>query len=472
MADLVIAGGTVITMDAARRVIPNGAVAVGGGRILAVGPMAEVVPAHGHGNPQVIDARGKAILPGLIDGHAHAGHGLVKTLGNGDGKAWMEACGLIYTRASPPGFWFAESMLASVERLMFGVTTAVSILGGGDSVTRVDDPAFCDAHCAAVSMVGLREIVAMGPTRPPHPRVYVGADGAEQQVSFEKQYETIAANIARWHGRGGIRIATLMPVYRKQQHDPAEIGLIAWQGRAMMDLAARYGCLFHQDGHGSGSIAMAERLFGLCGTMSLFSHCTDLTDADIETLQRTGAAVVHNPTALAAVRGYCPAPALMERGVRVILGSDATAPDRSSDMFRHMVQAMRLHQRHWRDEKLLPPGKVLEMCTIDAAHVLGMGHEVGSLEAGKLADVITVDLAAPHMAPANMPVSRLVYFASGGDVRDVVVGGQVKMRERVPQGIDVRAVVAKAEEEAAAMLARSGLAAMAEERPGWGQVRR
>lgn len=472
MADLVIAGGTVITMDPARQVIPNGAVAVGQGRILAVGPLADVVAMHGHGNPVVIDARGKAVLPGLIDGHSHAGHGLVKTLANGDGAMWMEACGLIYTRASPPSFWFAEAMLASLERLMFGVTTAVSLLGGGDSVMRVDDPAYCDAHCAAVSAIGLREIVALGPTRPPHPRVYTGADGAERPVSFEQQYESIAASIARWHGRAGIRMATLMPVYRKEAHDPAELALIERQGRAMLDLALRHGCLFHQDGHRAGSIAMAERYFGLCGPRSFFSHCTDLTEADIETLARTGTAVVHNPTALAAVRGYCPAPALMEKGVRVILGSDATAPDRSSDMFRHMVQAMRLHQRHYRDERLLPPGKLLEMCTIDAAHVLGMGHEVGSLEVGKFADIITVDLSAPHMAPANMPVSRLVMFASGADVRDVVVGGQVKLRERVPQGIDTRAVVAQAEAEAAAMLARSGLGPLAVEQPGWGRVRR
>jgi cytosine/adenosine deaminase-related metal-dependent hydrolase len=130
MTDLLLRGGVVITMDPQRRVIPDGAVAVVAGRIAAVGPRAEVEAAHP--NPaQVIEALGKAILPGLIDGHAHAGHGLVKTMANGDSEAWSEACRVIYTLGSPPSFWHAEARLAAFERLRFGVTTGVSLLGGG-----------------------------------------------------------------------------------------------------------------------------------------------------------------------------------------------------------------------------------------------------------------------------------------------------------------------------------------------------
>src|SRR4051794_28499570 len=139
MTDLLLRGGTVITMDATRRVLDDGAVAIKDGRILAVGPTAAIEAAHPDA-ATVIDARGKAILPGLIDGHAHAGHGLVKTMGSGDGDAWSEACRIVYTLASPPSFWRAEAQLAAYERLRFGVTTGVTLLGGGDSVQRVDDP--------------------------------------------------------------------------------------------------------------------------------------------------------------------------------------------------------------------------------------------------------------------------------------------------------------------------------------------
>ena len=160
MADLIVSGGTVISMDGARRVIPDGAVAVAGDTIAAVGPRAEVEAAHAA--PKRIDARGKAILPGLIDGHAHAGHGLVKTMGSGDSAAWSEACRVIYTLASPPEFWRAEAALAGLEQLKFGVTTSVMLLGGGDSIGRVDDPAHGDAHVAGINAIGIRRIIGRG----------------------------------------------------------------------------------------------------------------------------------------------------------------------------------------------------------------------------------------------------------------------------------------------------------------------
>ncbi len=471
--DLLITGGTVITMDPARRVIEHGAVAIEGGRIMAVGLAADL--------PQtaatVIDATGHAVLPGLIDGHAHAGHGLVKTMGGGDSAAWGEACRIIYTTASPPSFWKAEARLAALERLMFGVTTGLSLLGGGDSVMRTDTPAHGDAHCEGVAEIGIRDIMAVGPTRPPHPLAYAdwhGAARTEHDVSFEQQFDTIAALIGRWHGAhdGRLAVATLMPVFHAGRQDAADIPLIERQGRAILELGRRHGTLFHQDGHGSGSLDIAHRVFGLLGPDALMSHCTDLTEADIDALATTGTRVVHNPSAIASVRGYCPAPTLLDRGVLVMLGSDGTAPDRSTDMFRHMFQCMRLHQRHHRDERLMPPGKLLEMVTIDAARALHMDDRIGSLEPGKQADVITIDLRKPHLAPANMPVWRVVCFANGQDVDTVVVGGKVLMRGRRAPHVDVADVLAAAEAETRQMLDRTGLHGMlAEPSTIWGRAR-
>ena len=468
--DLLITGGTVITMDPARRVIPNGAVAVRGNTITAVGPASNLPEAAG----RVIDARGLAVLPGLIDGHAHAGHGLVKTLAGGNSPAWMEACRVIYTRCSPPSFWKAEARLAALERLMFGVTTGLSLLGGGDSVMRVDTPAHGDAHMEGVREVGIRSVMAVGPTRPPFPRTYADAEGREQPVSFEQQLDTIGTLIERWHGAdaGRLSVSTLMPVYRESTHDSVLVAEVERQGRTVQDLGRRHGTLFHQDGHRSGSIAMADAMFGLLGPDALLSHSTDLTDADINALVRTGSRVVHNPSAIASVRGYCPVPALLDREVLVMLGSDGTAPDRSTDMFRHMFQCMRLHQREHRNERLMPPGKLLEMVTIDAARGLGMGDRIGSLEVGKRADVITVDLRKPHLAPANMPVWRVVCFANGQDVDSVVVDGRVLMQGRHVPHVDVTGVLAEAEAATQAMLVQTGFGDMlAEPMSIWGRSR-
>jgi len=466
MDSLLVTGGVLIPLDPARRVIPDGAVAIEGGRITAVGPRAEVeaaLPAPA----RVLGARGKAILPGLVDSHAHAGHGLIKTMGNGDSAAWMEACRVIYTQASPPEFWAAEARLAGLERLMAGVTTGVSLLGGGDSIMRVDGPAAGEARAAAIAEIGIREVMAVGPTRPPFPRRY-----DDREVSFDQQLEVMGLLFERLHGQGLMRLCTLMPVYREATHDPTKVAEIRAQGEALRALGARFGARFHQDGHRNGSIAMADAMFGLLGPDAFLSHCVDLTDGDIATLARTGAHVVHNPTAIAAVRGFCPVVRMLEAGVNVVIGSDGTAPDRSGDMLRHGFAAMRYAQQHARDERLLPPGRILEMMTVDAARALGMEGEIGSLEPGKRGDLITVDLTAPHMAPANMPVARIVHFATGADVRDVVVEGRVLMEERRVPHLDPRAIVAEAEAAAAAMLRRSGLAALAVEDAGWGRIRR
>jgi len=455
---LIVAGGTVITMDPARRVIENGAVAIDGAHIVAVGPRAEVLAANQ--GAETLDAAGHAVLPGLIDGHAHAGHGLIKTLGNGDSAVWGEACRIVYTTASPPSFWHAEARLAALERLMFGTTTGVSLLGGGDSVMRTDHPDHAIAHGKGVAEIGIRDIIAVGPTRPPFPRRYAAWDGEtrhDADVGFDQQLDTIEAVIEACHGVGRLHVATLMPVYRQATHDPVLVSEIERQGRLVRDLGRRRGTLFHQDGHRAGSLDMADRMFGLLGPDATMSHCTDLTEADIDAVARTGTSIVHNPSAIASVRGYCPVPALQARGVTVMLGSDGTAPDRSADMFRHMFVCRRIHQREHRDERLMPPGRVLEMVTIDAARGLGMADQIGSLEVGKRADLITVDLRKPHLAPRNMPIWRVVCFANGADVSDVIVDGEILMRNRVVPHVDLAEILEAAEAETNAMLRRSGL---------------
>ncbi|MFC6585592.1 imidazolonepropionase-like domain-containing protein [Sulfitobacter aestuariivivens] len=126
-ADTLILGGTIVTMDPARRVINDGAIAVDDGRIVAVDTadtLRDRVVAS-----RTVDATDHVVIPGLIDVHAHAGHALVKSIGMHTGDRWEDICGEVYTQASPPEFWYAEARLAALERLRFGVTTGVSLLG-------------------------------------------------------------------------------------------------------------------------------------------------------------------------------------------------------------------------------------------------------------------------------------------------------------------------------------------------------
>ena len=288
--DTIVHGGVVVTMDAARRVIEDGAVAVADGRIVAVGPSVEVLSSHAG---ERLDAAGQAILPGLIDVHAHAGHGLVKSMGMDEPGRWEAICGEVYTTASTTGFWYAEARLAALERLRFGVTTGVSLLGGGDTIMRIDDPKYADAHCRGVAEVRTRSVVAIGPTRAPHPRAYADPDsgGAPYPVTFERQMETCARVIDDWHGRDGIDIALLYPVLRDEHERdmaPEDYAEACRQTVAVRSLSRERGLIFTQDGHWRGSVRRADAL-GLLGTDALLSHCIELHEDEIAALGRWSA---------------------------------------------------------------------------------------------------------------------------------------------------------------------------------------
>lgn len=458
-ADTLLTGGVVVTMDGTRRVIDAGAVAVRDGRIVAIGEAGALdVRAD-----VVIDTTGHVVFPGLIDVHAHAGHGLVKSIGMHGGDRWEEICGEVYTQASPPEFWYAEARLAACERLRFGVTTGVSLLGGGDTIMRTDDPIHAAAHCRGVAEVGTRSIVAVGPTRAPHPRRYATwSDGTRQDypVSFERQMETCRRIFAGSHGSAGgrIRIAMLYPVLRDEHErdmEPGDYAEACRQARVVFAFAREKDLIFTQDGHWRGSIRRADRL-GLLGPKTLLSHCIDLHDDEIALVAETGTKIAHNPSANASIAGRCPAIELLQAGACVALGSDATAPDRSGDMFRHMQQAMHYHRRHFRDASVLPIGQTLAMCTIDGARTLGMEAEIGSLEIGKAADIVTMDLRRPHLYPPNMALHRLVCFANGNDVTNVMVGGEMVLSNGLPMRVEVGDILADADREASRMIERIG----------------
>ena len=203
-ADILITNGTVITMDSGRRVLENGAVAIVGDRIVAVGSTADLSARF---SPrEVIDASRKIVMPGLIDGHGHAGHGLVKTLGT-DTRQWNTATEKIYANGSTVDFWRADALLTSVERLRFGVTTSLTLFGGGDMVIRTDDQKYGDAYLQAVQDVGIRYFLAVGPRRPPFPRTFTEWNGnvsRDVPVTFERQLEVSEARLALLQARTNV----------------------------------------------------------------------------------------------------------------------------------------------------------------------------------------------------------------------------------------------------------------------------
>jgi 5-methylthioadenosine/S-adenosylhomocysteine deaminase len=459
--NILIKNGVMVTMDPTRRVIMDGAVAVEKDRIIDVGPSPELEKSYSA--DLEIDARGMVALPGLMDGHAHAGHSLLRSLGMHN-DTWYRACDIIYAEGSTEEFWEVDALLTYLERLRFGTTCGVTFFGGGDSVMRVDDPVFARRHCEAAEKVGVRTFLAVGPRRPPFPSKYArwsGGTRRDHMVSFEEQVKTCEKIIEQNHGAAEdrVKVAMMLPTPHPENKPitGTELDDLKQQSSTVRGISRRKDLMFTMDGHSRGTVEFSHRELNLLGPKALFSHSTDITDEEIRLLAKTGTKVAHNPSAVASMLGRCPVPELLDAGVTVVLGSDAGAPDRSYDMFRHMFQCMRYHRRHYRDPRVLPPGKVLEMATIDGARAFREDASLGSLEAGKKADIVLVDMRKPHLQPLNMPVDRLTYFANGNDVDTVIVDGRVLMMAGEIKTLDVYSVFERANQEIEAAVGRSGL---------------
>ncbi|ANH06985.1 amidohydrolase family protein [Shinella sp. HZN7] len=451
---MLIENGVILTMDAGRRVLDGASVLVHEGRIAAIGTEAPGA------SPETlrIDAAGMVVMPGLIDTHAHAGHTLTKGLG-GDSEDWMTITGRIYAEATDPEFWAAEAALSAAERIRCGTTTAALLFGGGPDIMRTEAPEAAEAHLATIAEMGLREVLAVGPNRPSANSVYRRHQGGsydEIAVSPDTQMAVCAALIDAWAGRDErLQLALSLPVFNTGELEDETVLALSRRAR---DLAREKGVLLVQDGHRDGSIAANDARLGLFDGRSLLAHCIDLTAEDRAVLRRSGAKVAHNPSALMSVYGRCPAPELMKDGVTVSLGTDAAAPDRSFDMFRNMFQAHRYHARHFCDDAVLPPLQLLEMATIAGARALCMEEEIGSLEVGKRADILLVDMRQPHLWPPADPVQRLARFANGADVDTTIVGGRVLMRGRKLVHAEEGAILDRAEKAFRLAMRRAGLA--------------
>ena len=216
---------------------------------------------------RTLDARRKAVLPGLIDCHAHAGHGLLKTIGGGDADAWMDACRVVYTVGSDEHFWYAEARLAALERIRCGTTTGVCLFGGGDSIMRVDDPRYAARHCAAIA--GSRHAVV--PCRGP-----VAAAGAARlrdvvaaivastrDVDWSTMRAACDEIVRTQHGAadGRVHICIVLPVWQPQ-HDPEHReyeSTFREQAAEYADVARSRGLRITQDGHRDGTLVLAQR---------------------------------------------------------------------------------------------------------------------------------------------------------------------------------------------------------------------
>lgn len=466
MQELLFHDATVITMDRDRNVLEHASVAVRDKRIVEVGP----APALRSKYPaaKVIDCRRKAVLPGLVDLHGYLGGSLLKSAGQnlsgGERRSMLEN---LLPDFTDEAWWEADAQLNALERLKMGTTCMFSMMGGNG--TRTDEVVFTQIAARELQRIGLRTRIGLGPARPPWPRRFTywrGGVKTERMVGFDEVMENCERLLA--HPREPASIVdyglALSRIGNRNEHDPVwspeRERWVRSQAEAILHLQKKHGVVFWTHMYGNSIEYAHDEKLGLLGPRTILSHCTGISERSIGILRDTGTHAAHHPRAarIFTYPGRCPVPELIDAGVAVALGSDAPSTH-NCDLFLDMKAAIDQQRIHFKDPNLLPPGKVLEMATIDGYKVLGLDRELGSVEVGKQADLITVNLFQPHLYPLDMLVYRLVYSATGADVADVTVSGRLVMADRKLLTIDEAQVLEHTEGVYRRFVERADLAA-------------
>jgi 5-methylthioadenosine/S-adenosylhomocysteine deaminase len=450
-AALLIHNAKVITMASDRTIYDDGAVAVIGSRIVAVGPRSEV---ERHWTSQeVVDASGGLVMPGLIDGHNHPGHYLSRGLGDDAG-----ILDVLYGRLYP-----YEAACDDEDVYVGALANFVEMVSTGTTC-------FCDpggyhvqAAARAAQEIGLRGIFSRS-TRDLYDDDHPLPQNLKETTAttVERAIETVEG----LHGAADDRLRAWFSL-RVPYNVSDELCV------AVRDLASKYAVGIHshvcaQSGENEASIErwgmrVLERFrrLGLLGPNLYLVHMGWVTDEEIARLASNDVKVAHCPSAsMHGAYGNISRktiPKMVDQGIAVSLGTDSVTAGRILDMFRVMYLAACSHKDATLDPQVMGPYRALEMATIGGARAIMWEDQIGSLEVGKKADLIVVDTQSPAWHPMGDPVRTLVYSGFGQSVRTVVVDGRVIMRDRVFPRTDVAALMKAVEEHADLVLARANL---------------
>jgi 5-methylthioadenosine/S-adenosylhomocysteine deaminase len=409
---LVVTNATIVTMDAAGRVIANGAIAVDGADIVAV-DTADAIGREFRGS-ETIDAAGQVVLPGLINTHTHAP--MVLFRGLADDLALMEwLTKYIFpaeAKTVSPEFVRAGTRLAALEMIQSGTTTFADMYYFEEEVAKETKAA------------GMRGVLGETVIQFPVADAKTPAEALARSETFIKAF------------KGDPLITPAVAPHAIYTNDAATL-------TKARDLSKRYGVptLIHlaetqdevetiQEQHKQSPVAYLDGL-GFLSPGVLVAHGVWVSDAEVAILKSRGVGVAHNPESnMKLASGTAPVPAYLRAGVALGLGTDGAASNNDLDMFEAMRMASMLHKLHTMDPRVVSAKEALQMATIGGARALGMERQIGSLEPGKRADLIVVAMSAARQTPIYDPISHLVYVTRGDDVRTTIVNGKVLMRDR------------------------------------------
>ena len=427
--DIFISGGTVVTMDAEFRVIEDGGVAIEGDAIAAVGKRADL-ESQARSAKKTIDARGTLVLPGMINGHAHAAMSLFRGVAEDHSlDDWLQR--YIFpaeARNVTEDFVFWGTRLGVLEMLRGGVTTYADMYYFEDVVARVTKEA---------GMRGVLGETILDFAAPDHKTPAAALEYTKYFIERWKSDPLITPAVAP-HSIYTLSTDTLKMAAALARSQGVPI---------LMHIAeAPFESERSRAQHGGSPVNYLERI-GVLGADVVGAHCVWVDATDIATLLRRGVGTVHNPSSnMKLASGVMPVVDLLTAGVAVGLATDSAASNNNQDLFQEMNVAAKLQKVTRMDPRALPARQVVEMATIGGARALHLDKQIGSLEVGKQADVVLIGTGATHSTPMYNVYSQLVYALNAHDVLTVVIAGKIVMEVRVMMTMDKPAILAKAHE--------------------------
>lgn len=410
--DLLVIGGTIVTMDQSRRVIPDGGIAVLQGRIVAIGPRAEIE--RRYRSRQKINANGKVITPGLINGHTHVPMVLFRGLADDlDLQEWL-------TKYIFP----AEAKNVTEEFVRVGTRLGLAEMIRGGTTTYCDMYYFEDAIADETAKAGVRGV--LGETVIDFP-VADNKTNAEAMAYVEKF-------VARWKGHDLIvaAIAPHAPYTVSEAHLKAARAFSDRTGAPIVTHISETKRELDDSikAKGASPVAYLERI-GFLNDKVIAAHMVWPQGNDISILKRRGVGVIHNPQSnMKLASGVAPVPKMMTENLLVGLGTDGAASNNDLNMWEEMDTVAKLHKVFTGDPKVISAQQAFELATIRGAEALHLEQEIGSLETGKRADLLVIDRDTLNQIPLYNVYSDLVYATKASDVETVVINGRIVMRNR------------------------------------------
>jgi 5-methylthioadenosine/S-adenosylhomocysteine deaminase len=434
-ADILIYGCIILPMSDGSGVIKDGAIAVKNGEIVFVGKRESAV---GISAEERIDAKGKVALPGLINCHTHVAMTLFRGLAEDKPlDAWLRETIWPLEAKLTRDDVYVGALLGCLEMLKSGTTCFADMYFYEDMVAR------------AVSESGLRAVLAEGIIE------------AGNKVQGKKMLNTSVSFAKSFDGYADGRVKTMLGPHAAYSCSPELLVKVRDKAKEL-DVGvhihlAESAELFKkfERKHGCSEVEFLDRL-GFFGGHVLAAHCINLSKSDMYVLAGHGVNAVYVPVAnMKLGLGAAKVKELADLGVNIALGTDGPASNNTLDMLETIKFGALLQKFVYRKPEALPAYEVLEMATINGAKALGLEKTIGSIEVGKRADIILIDLAKPHLKPLHNVYAAIVYSAKGSDVDTVIVDGKVMMENRVVKTLDESAVVESAERQAFELLSRN-----------------